>query len=109
MARGRAASEEEAGGEVTAWRGVRYREDVGWELRCEACAFRRQEASYWPLTLEFWSPERGMGRCRACWNDRRQRQRKGIRSIDVIARRTAAVRESKRLRAAEWQRRKRAA
>jgi hypothetical protein len=39
--------------------GVRYRDDTGLELRCQACK------SYWPLTREFWD-FRAFRRCRAC-------------------------------------------
>lgn len=47
-------------------RGVRYRPDVGFELRCDPCGKRRVTECYWPLTLEFWQPSRGMTMCRAC-------------------------------------------
>lgn len=53
---------------MTAWRGIRWRDDTGWELRCEACR-RDKEQRYWPLTHEFWDTNRGMSRCRACWVD----------------------------------------
>lgn len=46
---------------------VRYREDVGFELRCPSCARQREPGgSFWPLTIEFWWPERSMTMCRAC-------------------------------------------
>lgn len=78
---------------MTAHRGVRYREDMGFELRCEDCAYRRQFASFWPLTLEYWAPERGMSRCRACWADRLQ----GRRSLSVgeLEARNEAIRAEK--------------
>ena len=47
-------------------RGVRWREDVGFELRCDVCAKARRTDCYWPLTLDFWNPRRGMTMCRAC-------------------------------------------
>ena len=50
------------------YRGVRYRDDTGFELRCDDCAGRQDgNPIYWPVTLEFWNPKAGMGRCRACW------------------------------------------
>lgn len=46
-------------------RGVRYRADVGFEMRCDSCA-RSRDARYWPLTTEFWWPTRGLSQCRGC-------------------------------------------
>lgn len=78
---------------MTVHRGVRFREDVGWELRCEGCAYRRNQVCYWPLTHEFWDPERGMGRCRACWNERTRTNRaKRMPSIPEVARINASRR-----------------
>lgn len=45
---------------------VRWREDTGWEFRCDDCT-GREERRFWPLTDEFWDKGRGMSRCRACW------------------------------------------
>jgi hypothetical protein len=71
---------------VTVHRGVRYRADVGWELRCDGCAYRRNQVCYWPLTHEFWDPDRGMGRCRACWNERTKTNRaKRMPSVPELA------------------------
>ncbi len=81
---------------MTAWRGVRFREDVGWEMRCESCSGHKV-ARYWPLTHEFWDPNKGLTRCRACWN---AYQRKWSRR----ARASAAMRLYQR----EWAARKRA-
>lgn len=54
---------------------VRHRADTGFEMKCSDCR------DYWPLDLEFWSPEAGMVRCRACLLDRRaQLERKRARS-----------------------------
>lgn len=39
--------------------GVRWREDVGYELRCRDCR------TYWPLSDEWWS-RRNFSRCKAC-------------------------------------------
>jgi len=36
-----------------------------WEYRCEDCLQKGLKA-WWPLTFEFWSPNRGMNRCLAC-------------------------------------------
>ncbi len=46
---------------------VRWREDVGWEYRCDACTERGEGMRFWPLTEEYWNHRRGMARCRACW------------------------------------------
>lgn len=45
---------------------VRWRDDVGWEKRCDECAKRDTDARFWPLTLEFWNPKKSMRRCRSC-------------------------------------------
>lgn len=45
--------------------GIRWREDVGWEARCDDCARRGNTTCYWPLTEEFWD-RKVMTRCRAC-------------------------------------------
>lgn len=50
---------------------VRWREDVGWEMRCLECA-RKGKASFWPLTFEFWAPKQGMTRCRGCQKEHRR-------------------------------------
>jgi hypothetical protein len=60
--------------------GVRWRDDVGFEMRCEDCLASAKGQCFWPITLEFWNPERttekgtragrGMTRCRACWRER---------------------------------------
>jgi len=50
---------------------VRCREGE-FELRCMDCA-QGDHGAYWPLTLEFWNPRRGMQRCRACWTAKRRR------------------------------------
>lgn len=82
-----------------AWTGVRFREDVGFEMRCESCAHKAIE-SYWPLDLEFWSPSKGMTRCRACWNEYEAARK---RRLTASARNTAAKRKYQR----EWAARKR--
>ena len=88
---------------MTVHRGVRFREDVGWELRCEGCAYRRNQVSYWPLTHEFWDPDRGMGRCRACWNERlRTRRSKRMPSVPELAQ----INADRRARRAEKQARR---
>jgi hypothetical protein len=47
---------------------IRYREDTGWEYRCESCVDKHQ-ACFWPLVDEFWDRKRGMQRCRACFRE----------------------------------------
>lgn len=66
-------------------RGVRYI-DGEFQLRCDHCAKSRQGAFYWPITLEYWDPKRGMGRCRACWVIRhralqRERDRQNVERV----------------------------
>ena len=46
-------------------RGVRFREDVGFEMRCDSCA-TSGGTRYWPMTTEFWWPTHGLSKCRAC-------------------------------------------
>lgn len=92
-------------------RGLRWREDTGWEMRCASCADQRRQ-SFWPLTHEFWAPERGLGRCRACWNERLRLRRQ--RTVSELVERGEALREHKRLVERrrynrDWMRRKRAA
>ena len=81
------------------WTGVRFREDVGFELRCEGCALKGV-ACYWPLDLEFWNPIKGMTRCRACWNEYQRNRMKTTRAASY---RSAAQRTYQR----EWAARKR--
>lgn len=82
------------------WRGVRWRADVGWEMRCDECAAAKRSASYWPISHEFWDVRRGLWRCRACWVAyTRDRRRQGKYS----AQRAAKTREYQR----EWAARKR--
>lgn len=46
--------------------GVRFH-DGEFQLRCEACKVSNQHSYYWPITLDFWEPDKGFSRCRACW------------------------------------------
>lgn len=61
--------------------GVRYLHGE-FQLRCEACKASSQGPSYWPLTLEFWEPEKGMNRCRACWATYHRRRMAAERARD---------------------------
>lgn len=69
--------------------GVRWRDDVGWELRCLHCP---RGTVYWPLTDEFWDKKR-LTRCRACW---RAHERSRL---------TAQQREARREYARQWRER----
>lgn len=90
-----------------AWSGVRWREDVGWELRCEACAHKgRPGGSYWPLTEEFWDHRRSMVRCRACWRDYVNNHRKSGKTRLTPAE-VALRNDHKRAYRREWAARKR--
>ena len=81
---------------MTAWMGIRYRADTGWEYRCEQCALSKIQC-YWPLTLEFWNPDKGMTRCRACWNQytrtRRMKRRPQGELVAETNRRRAYARD----------------
>lgn len=82
---------------------IRWRDDTGWEYRCDDCAGRRREA-FWPLTDEFWVKERGMARCRACFaslDARRARERYRTSKTVAERKREAARRYHHHNRAAE--------
>jgi len=87
------------------WTGVRYRPDIGpngeggFEMRCAICAARGVEA-YWPLDLEFWNPNKGLTKCKSCWN---AYERSRHRRQEVKVKTSAEQREYKR----EWAARKR--
>lgn len=78
-------------------RGVRYL-DGEFQLRCDTCAKAQQGPRYWPLTLEYWNPHRGMSRCRACWaTQHRLRQReRDRRNAERVNAKNRAYREAKR-------------
>lgn len=61
------------------YRGVRWRDDTGFEMRCFECP---SGARYWPLTPEFWDVRAGLSRCRACWLDFWRRRVRAIRAAD---------------------------
>jgi len=44
--------------------GVRFIEGDGWEGQCGTCE------EWWPLDGDFWQPDRGLSRCRACHNEK---------------------------------------
>jgi hypothetical protein len=45
---------------------VRWNSDTEeFEYRCESCKSKNSRY-FWPLTLDFWAPEKSMSRCRAC-------------------------------------------
>ncbi len=67
--------------------GVRFREDTGYEGKCDRCL------SWWPITREFWSKQ-GMKRCKACLSEITN-QRNRVRRLDPAVR--AAEAEAMRL------------
>lgn len=78
---------------VFRYRGVRYRADVGFEMRCDDCAARHDGSPwYWPITTEFWHETRGMVRCRACWSlyDRKKEQQRRARDPELTRARDRA-------------------
>lgn len=75
--------------------GVRFREDTGFEGRCERCR------EFWPLDAEFWRLSRGLRRCRGCWRETEaeyERRRPPImRTAEAVARKRSRDNERKRL------------
>jgi hypothetical protein len=71
---------------------VRFREDVGWEMRCDDCKALGRGACYWPLLPvgEFWSA-RTQIRCQACERERIRRARRRYDAKRPRDRRTAAA------------------
>lgn len=73
--------------------GVRYRDDTGFEGRCDTCR------EYWPLTAEFWVFGRGFRTCRGCYNERSNgydRRRARLPSPETRARDAARKRAERR-------------
>ena len=70
---------------------VRYREDVGWEMRCDDCKAAGHSGIYWPLLPvgEFWS-ERCQVRCQGCERERLARYRRRHQIFKPRDKRTAA-------------------
>ena len=53
---------------------IRYDRDSDlWLLRCESCSTSGAGTCWWPLSEEFWNPNQGMQRCRACHRAERRR------------------------------------
>ena len=71
---------------------VRYRPDIGWEMRCDDCVARGRSGSFWPLLPEgeFWAG-RHLTRCVACERER----------IATKRRRTPHLRRDRRTEAAK--------
>lgn len=72
--------------------GVRWREDTGWEGRCNECC------DWWPMDMEFWYPRQGVARCRACINLFQRRAARQTRATEHSAIRAADERRRRR----EW-------
>jgi hypothetical protein len=70
---------------------VRYREDVGWEMRCDDCQRTGRGCIYWPLLPigEFWSA-RTQVRCQSCERERLRRYRRRHQEFHPRDHRTAA-------------------
>lgn len=68
--------------------GVRYRPDLGFEMRCGDCATRRVSPTYWPLDEECWNVKRGLTRCKACWiaYDRAKHRGRRLEMHEVLRR-----------------------
>lgn len=75
---------------------LRFRADTGFEAKCLLCL------SWWPMTLEYWSPKNGLYRCLSCWRSYKRAYERGRRGDDAVA---EAKRESNRL--AYWENRPR--
>ena len=54
---------------------IRYREEF--ELQCQMCR------DWWPVTLEFWRPNRGLARCLACHREVDRIYRTGVRADEA--------------------------
>jgi hypothetical protein len=52
-------------------RGLRYRADTGFELKCNDCR------EWWPLDTEFYDPIHGLQACKACHLERRRNRETG--------------------------------
>jgi hypothetical protein len=92
------------------WRGVRWDDDIdGFQLRCEYCE-RAKVACWWPLTREFWNPEKGMTRCRACWNakNRSYGRRRGSLIPAIDPKVLVVLQDERRRYKREWAARDRA-
>jgi hypothetical protein len=77
--------------------GCRFREDVGFEGKCNSCV------EWWPITDEFWYPRQGMSRCRACINVSQRRGARRKRAMDA-----ALAAEARRKYRREWEAARRA-
>lgn len=62
------------------YRGVRWRADVGFEMRCDVCP---NGARYWPITEEYWNVKHGLSRCAACWLTYWRRKAVTTRNRDI--------------------------
>lgn len=80
----------------TRYAGVRYRRDVGFEMRCDECP---SGARYWPLTVEFWNVRAGMSRCAACWLVYWRRRQAKLRQAQPAAQRARERRNYRKHRA----------
>jgi hypothetical protein len=58
--------------------GVRFREDIGFEGKCDYCS------QWWPLDVEFWRPKAGLRRCHACWRIYHRMHEAGRRTDEAI-------------------------
>ena len=85
--------------------GVRWREDTGFELRCEDCATRKRQC-FWPLAEEFWNL-RSLIRCKSCERDRKAKRIAERRRADPewYLKTLADVREQKRYKNSLYNRR----
>lgn len=88
---------------------IRFRADIGWEYRCDYCS-NAKVAAYWPLTHEFWDYDKGMSRCRSCWNAYEAARRKSQSALAIVLppATIAARLEARRAYAREWNSRNRA-
>ena len=57
--------------------GVRWREDTGFEGRCEYCR------SWWPLEVSNWRPRGGLRRCAACYREYHRLKEAGRSAIQA--------------------------
>lgn len=88
---------------------VRFSEDtLCFEMLCMVCG------EYWPLTLEFWEPPRGLWRCKACVREackvrqKRYNKQPGVKEYQQMHRRQwyAATRDVRRAKRRDYEARK---
>lgn len=58
--------------------GVRWREETGFEGKCDYCR------SWWPIDKEFWYVKNGLRRCKACHAEYHRLHEAGRRASEIV-------------------------